>query len=95
MSHTPGPWKAMKTEHGWHVGPQPDGVCSIWDNTDSATHATQEANARLLAAAPDLLEACEAIADAMSDAQPGGLARIRRALKQVADTIAKAKGVQS
>lgn len=58
--HTPGPWTAERHEHGWHVGPQPSGVCTIHDNTNGSRYAEHQANAALIAAAPDLLAACMA-----------------------------------
>lgn len=61
MSHTPGPWKAVEMQHGWHIGPQPDGVCSIRYNTDGSKYAEKQCNANLIAAAPDLLEALDAM----------------------------------
>lgn len=54
--HTPGPWTALRCEHGWHIGPQPDGVCSIFDNTGGYKHDEQVANAHLIAQAPTLIE---------------------------------------
>ncbi|KKN31707.1 hypothetical protein LCGC14_0821300 [marine sediment metagenome] len=57
---TPRPWTAKRCTHGWHIGPQPDGVCTIRDNTDGSNAAEQEANARLIAAAPELQAAAEA-----------------------------------
>ena len=59
--HTPGPWSALRCEHGWHIGPQPAGVCSISDNSGGERRDQQEANARLIAAAPEMLEALRAI----------------------------------
>lgn len=61
--HTPGPWKACGTIHD-HMnsevrsGFKGEGgpVALVWDDTDSAF-----ANARLIAAAPDLLAACIAL----------------------------------
>lgn len=80
--HMPGPWKAVRCEHGWHIGPQPAGACSIHDDTDSSGYARQEANAHLIAAAPNLLAACEAIVLAMRQNDP--------ALGAVAATLAEA-----
>ena len=58
VKHTKGPWKVGT---GWiYAGNKPKGarsICEIpaypWGNT--------EANARLIAAAPELLEACQAV----------------------------------
>ncbi|KKN09845.1 hypothetical protein LCGC14_1042480 [marine sediment metagenome] len=76
MSHTPGPWKAVRLTHGWIIGPQPDGVCTIHNNTNGSGFDQKTANARLIAAAPDLLEACEAMVHAarQGDSALGGVA---------------------
>ena len=56
-AHTPGPWTVFNT----HLGV---GVCATWDvahcgGFDTNRSRDEEvANARLIAAAPDLLEAC-------------------------------------
>jgi len=55
MKHTPGPWKADNWATGWTVS-APDShysVCHLEDCNNA------EANAHLIAAAPDLLEACK------------------------------------
>lgn len=63
---TPGPWAvdppSEQTPHIWVIAPTNSGVCKIecCDYDDGAGHRlTPEdyANARLIAAAPDLLEA--------------------------------------
>lgn len=62
--HTPGPWRfdesnfGINSDPGWGiVGPSGEslGVTVHWDN-----HCEAGANARLIAAAPDLLAACKA-----------------------------------
>lgn len=65
--HTPGPWTAERQPHGYHIGPQPDGVCTIHDNSDGSKRDEQAANARLIAAAPILLAACQAAQDGKGD----------------------------
>lgn len=59
-THTPGPWAASQNSVYWQIN-GPDGaivgdVCgtSVW-----ATAEEEAANARLIAAAPELLEACD------------------------------------
>lgn len=63
MKHTPGPWKfasdqhsdyqhAIAAENGKHVG-------AAYHNHPCRMTAEEKANARLIAAAPELLEACE------------------------------------
>ena len=57
--HTPGPWRIRWEDHNW-VQVICDDHVPIADCTRLS--ATNEANARLMAAAPDLLEALELIA---------------------------------
>ena len=60
MTHTPGPWNACKpskpTGNGaagrWSVQSNEQPICGVYNDC-------QEANARLIAAAPDLLSALE------------------------------------
>lgn len=72
--HTPGPWEVS---HGGHGSPHgfvideyyvlnrtvADDVAIAADIVDPATQMPSEANARLIAAAPDLLEACQMFAE--------------------------------
>ncbi len=66
MSHTPGPWTALK-KNVWSV--QNDELTEIATvgTTTSGMDAEKEANARLIAAAPDLLEACKRAYDLLHD----------------------------
>ena len=59
--HTPGPWEKVdgtdgitRGIRGWH-GPESVNVIN-WNGISRATSVTGQANARLLLAAPDLLE---------------------------------------
>ena len=62
VQHTPGPWSAeIPSASNGYVWIDPvDGCCgeiaTVWN-----THDNSEANARLIAAAPDLLEALKAV----------------------------------
>ncbi len=80
--HTQGPWRVF----GYDIGTSPDEtlavVCAMDDNTD-------DANACLIAAAPDLLEALEDIVQA-SDANDGD--SLMNAIQAAQTIIAKAKG---
>ena len=63
--HTPGPWTLEMTTGGkTHVGRFGDGhvltVAEVWE---CSTRAEFEANAKLMAAAPELLEALKAASD--------------------------------
>jgi len=54
MKHTPGPWTIGSTEGGWTCVKPVDhnlAICNLVENN--------EANAVLIAVAPDLLEACK------------------------------------
>ena len=94
--HTPGPWEATTTPAG--KGKVVDRIGASICNTTAGAYKTQTANARLIAAAPDLLEALEELHDRVagecgcslyrdeSDADFNLDQRIRAA-------IAKAKGV--
>lgn len=59
MTHTKGPWKANAhpTRVEWEVKTQCYSEYDICECYDSAGDATAEANAHLIAAAPDMLEA--------------------------------------
>lgn len=56
MKHTPGPWKAVFEKRNGMWVRTADGVISI---ACLIGHPGAEANALLMAAAPDLLKACE------------------------------------
>ena len=92
--HTPGPWEVS---HGGHGSPRgfvideyfvlnrtvADDVAIAADIVDPATQMPSEANARLIAAAPDLLEVLERIvaSSSLTDTQLWAEAR---------DAVAKA-----
>lgn len=57
--HTPGPWTVV-SDHDWHSG-QKYGVKDVVP----LNHTITEANANLIAAAPDLLEVLEGIINAI------------------------------
>ena len=93
--HTPAPWIADDTVHGPGKGivhirstePFPQEICTVW--RASLNDPSQfEANARLIAAAPDLLDACDfalSILEALGNGK-GDAANACRA------AIAKAEG---
>jgi len=62
--HTPGPWLAKRADGGgyfeWHVGRDGENCSIAEDITDPVTRDPSEANAHLIAAAPDLLDALKA-----------------------------------
>ncbi len=96
--HTPGPWsvedpmeselsivEANKPTHEWKF------IATIYlrqgKDPDEFPHAISEANARLIAAAPDLLEACELVIGSMPAPDEFAL-EVKRRVKLA---IAKAK----
>ena len=72
--HTPGPWTAVKNSAYWEID-GPDDFGGVADTCASSagepdfgrSMALGEANARLIAAAPDLLSACRGLLDAIHD----------------------------
>ena len=100
--HTPGPWTVVKNEHseGWRLVTEIDlagaprlGVIGhfqsqVCHDTFIGT-AGAEANAKLAAAAPDLLAALEAIDITLSTRRKG---RAMEALSLARAAIAQAKG---
>lgn len=91
QKHTPKPWKAAFEEDGiWVTGPDQNAnvICDIVGRIANGKQHTEEdeANALLIAAAPELLAACEIAAAAL------GTYPDRRS--QVLAAIAKAKGEQ-
>ena len=98
--HTPGPW--LTDRNNVHTGQiatihhclNNDWV-EIWTDKWADTglgEAEQEANARLIAAAPELLEACQAI-NAL-DPQESSTGDWNEAFKLIAAAITKATGGQ-
>ena len=98
--HTPGPWEA----NGYHIRQRVTGTRSIAEVAYTGPHHTppheypkscrlvDEANARLIAAAPDLLEALEAIMGSDLFEWNGSAAFWLQ--DKVKAAIAKAKGEQ-
>jgi hypothetical protein len=76
-THTPGPWFAQRAigtddmDCGWHIEPEMVDykyrgmVASVGDaeHIGGITHDERDANARLIAAAPDLLDALTRLVD--------------------------------
>ncbi len=59
--HTPGPWHVDKSLHRLVYDANGVGVGEAWHGVNEREYVEEEANARLFAAAPDLLEALKAI----------------------------------
>lgn len=102
----PGPWTiGVSTRHGVHcvdaVDPK-DGllfeVCEVWgiDHNAEETHRSK-ANARLIAAAPELLEACQALLAYHDSADDDGVQMMlayAKAIDQARGAVDKALGNQ-
>ena len=89
--HTPGPWKA----EGWEsvVVNDTNGNTLVLMPGASYGLAAVKANARLIAAAPDLLAACKAVDDAWTGGENGDWrGALDRALGMARAAIAKAEG---
>jgi hypothetical protein len=105
MGFTPGPWHYRPNEwDDWGVVKADRfTICQAraWNAIDEETLAQHrkagtdpcEANARLIAAAPDLYEALEMVRDADEDCHKDGLPTIPPAARQKIDAaLAKARG---
>ena len=103
-SHTPGPWRYDTDPNGWEFriaqgddAPYTPGYSDVAhfavNTVRGESRDTQEANARLIAAAPDLLAALEAIWPFVEE-DDGGFAtpQYQAAIDQVRAAIAKARG---
>jgi hypothetical protein len=89
--HTPGPWQVDQDGAGWYIESNPERDHSIafgrWADQEEAPDANDNeklANARLIAAAPDLLAACIEVASGYST----------RGSEMARAAIAKATGEQ-
>ncbi len=82
--HTPGPWWFAQMDH--------EGNCVAGAGDRQLSVAISRPNARLIAAAPELLEACQTLATLLDT--DDWIATGRLAVKQARDAIAKATGAQ-
>ena len=95
--HTPGPWTAVKNSAYWEID-GPDDFGGVADTCASSagepdfgrSMALGEANARLIAAAPDLLAACKAAEYAANHVDC--ISAMQHALPAIRAAIAKAEG---
>lgn len=95
--HTPGPWvHRIRLDEGGNIGTK-DGyaICDMAYHYSSLDRGELDANARLIAAAPELLEALQAIAKFIpnTSSEEGGAAKYSenvRAADKVRAAIAKA-----
>jgi hypothetical protein len=104
LKHTLGPWSVMTRDEWTEAGGlQPSSVCHVGDFTIVTGymtydfHGDDEADARLIAAAPDMLAALQEIADGLADTRstPGQYMTLipkARACEIARAAIAKATG---
>jgi hypothetical protein len=101
--HSPGPWRAQRVgQYGpWHiVAATPGYFAEITGACDGAHGKTADANARLIAAAPELLAACEIMRDRLMRFPSRAWAALtseesiafNRALDTAVDVIQRATG---
>jgi hypothetical protein len=95
MSHTPGPW--LTTESTEHWGRVNVTIQAAFTANDIATAwqgntETNRANARLIAAAPELLEALEQLYHLIDNAHDGDRVFTFELAQKAKAAIAKARG---
>lgn len=61
-THTPGPWRIDRPLGYWAIGPNPHADDGQVLRLYTKPYGEDEANARLIAASPDLLAACKELA---------------------------------
>lgn len=86
QAHTPGPWTAEAEREGGpvtYVHAKAHGIADC-----NAGYPNDEANARLIAAAPELYEALRALRSALSS----GVEVTQKVIPQVDAALAKARG---
>lgn len=94
-NHTKGPWKTEKNGvHSWHIAainsPVNNDWIEVWSpSANCGDEETMEANARLIAAAPELLEALAELADYVDERTGDNECRT---LENARAAIAKARG---
>ena len=92
--HTPGPWKAVEAAYnppGWlWVQNDPGALLADVHQNVNIPLAARNANARLMAAAPDLLEACKAVLEVHP--LPHGMNERRGVMAMVEAAVAQATG---
>ena len=95
--HTPGPWEIQ--EHGYIAGNKGRGNGRIIARTlkNQLDDHDEEANARLIAAAPELLAYCTMLIQVLENLEEEGAIYIpdrdARLLRKIHSTINKAEGI--
>lgn len=104
-THTPGPWKAYYVQSaGWSVKmaqpregyDRPDPICSMawwqFDKPGIIDNDISGANAKLIAAAPELLAACQAFIDLFRDSDMRPEDECHELFGTIFDAVEKATG---
>lgn len=104
MDHSPGPWSVGKVGDDGSIdieasGPDMPVIAAVWPHDDFTYPLPVAANARLMAAAPALMEACQAaaailreVADFDWDHCPDLAARLDDVISSVSDAVEHATG---
>ena len=98
--HTPGPWAVKGKAPGpvVYAEGRREHICVVQHDLDQPyqmakeTYAQAEADARVIAAAPDMLAACEEVAEIIHHRAGTGDPDLHRANEILRAAIAKAKG---
>lgn len=97
--HTPGPWKAEPSGYGSVISKDGKSMVAVWPEGLGGPTFPHEANARLIAAAPDMLSALSAAVESgmvpVSSMKDGGASKYSRQVEvadQIRAAIAKATG---
>jgi hypothetical protein len=100
MKHTPGPWTPgdiIRAPRETLPGSGGRGICRLYSESRKQLRSEQEANAYLIAAAPEMLEALEGMLEAIGILRQGGVnvlavPQVVIAREMAHKVIAKARG---
>lgn len=94
--HTPGPWHTRRDGGGWLIvgpTPRPDDCVRLWCVARTISDEPEDApNARLIAAAPDLLAAAREAWEELAQCRQND--DVERVMNQLRAAIMKAEGVE-
>lgn len=92
MSYTPGPWIVGSSPSHWYSDSRFDGTVRAGNNGDFICESTSYEDARLIAAAPDLLSLVERMAYMLDGGDSPSLDERDRWIADADAAIAKARG---
>lgn len=105
--HTPGPWTVVKLRHCQAIevsGDTNSRICTLWDHhsfqdqpcgsieSQDKTQAEIDANARIIAAAPELLAACKSMSAWDTETAISHPGSFTAAMQMIRAAIAKSEG---